>query len=142
MLVSLLLRAQISDPDHSANNREPAGVLPCVPVKDVTREDRVEPPCGADAPEGPSSQFLQKWWGSEGKDSEPPAQALFYSAQGISKSPCPAPRAPACDPHTLTVPFIVVKPALTAEGTTLPPSLLCPRTSSLLSQSHFPSSKR
>ena len=131
-----------SDPGPAANGGEPAGVLPCVPVNDVTREDRVAPPCGANAPGGPSPQFLQKWQGSEGKDSEPPAQALFYSAQGISKSPCPMPRAPACDPHTLTVPFTVVKPALTAEGTTLPPSLLCPRTSSLLSQSHVPSSKR
>lgn len=62
--------------------------------------------------------------GREGhnRGSDPLAQAPFCPAQGISKSPYPAPEASDCDAHTLDLPSVVVEPAPTAEEKTLPPS--------------------
>lgn len=60
MLVSLLLTAQLRVTQATQpTTGSQGGVLPRVCVKGVTREDRVGPPYGASAHEGPS-QFLQK----------------------------------------------------------------------------------
>lgn len=90
--MSLFLTAQLRVTQATVvNNREPGGVLPCVPVKGVTKGDRAEPASGAGAPERLSSQCSAEVapaerQGSEGKGG--PQQGL-RSHGPSSFLPCP-----------------------------------------------------